>query len=626
MSDKFNPQRVSKREFSLFAFIVIILSTIAFTPVFNAGFVNWDDDQYVIKNENIKSLDNVGKYMLEPVAGYFHPFTLLTMSIDYRISNGNPHWFHIVNFFIHLINIFLVFFFIYKLTEQRKWLAMVTALLFAIHPLHVESVAWISERKDLLYTLFFMGGLILYLNYLKKNSYATLAGVFILFLFSLLSKPAAVIFPVVLVAIDFYFNRLRNRKTYFEKIPFFALSLILGYITVQVQKTAGAISGEVLFPLASRFFIGTYGIMMYLVKMVFPFNLCTFYPYPAVNLNLPFTYYLSGLFTLGMFVLFVFSVKRNKEIAFAILFYIINLILVLQFFPVGSAVIADRYSYIPLIGPFFIIGLLIQHLIDKNKGKISPLVGTIMAVVILSLVVVSRNQAATWKDGAALWDQAIKACPSSKAYSNRGSLYKDEGKTEEAVELYSKAISLDKFETDALINRANILFGQKQYIQAINDYTQCILVEPRNDKAYANRGAAYLSMGKNDKALADLNLSVEINPMSQNGYKNRGMLFIMTGQYQNAISDFTKHLEIVIDSNGETWGKIGYCFQQLGNHSKAINALSHAIQQSPKGNYYYLRAISMNASGEIKRARDDAKRAMAMGVQVDQKLLKSLGL
>jgi tetratricopeptide (TPR) repeat protein len=616
----------NKKEIILLLFFVIILTIIVFSPVFKAGFVNWDDDQYVVKNENIKSIENIWKYSMEPVAGYFHPFTLLTMSLDNWISKGNPHWFHIVNLFIHIINIVLVFFFIYKLSEKRKWVAITTALLFAIHPLHVESVAWISERKDLLYTLFFMGGLIVYINYLKKNSLTALMFVFVLFLFSLLSKPAAVVFPIVLLAVDFYFNRLNQRRTYLEKIPFFLMSIFLAFITLQAQKTAGAILNDVLFPLTSRFFIGNYGVMMYLVKMVFPFNLCAFYPYPAVNLALPWVYYLSFLFTVALIVLFFVSIKRNKEISFAILFYIINLILVLQFFSVGSAVISDRYSYVPLIGPFFIIGLYIQRLFDLYKGKISPLAGTIAVIVILSLVVISRNQASTWENGVTLWDQAIKACPSSTAYSNRGSLYKAEGKTEEALAMYSKAIGLDKFETDALINRANILFSQKQYVKAIRDYSQCILVEPRNDKAYSNRGAAYLSIGKIDSALIDLNLSIEINPKAPNGYKNRGMLFLMTKQYQNAIRDYSKQLEIVPDTNGETWNKIGYCYQQIGNHQKAIIAFNKGIELSHQGNFYYLRAISLNALGENKLAREDAKRAMALGVKIDQEFLKSLGL
>jgi tetratricopeptide (TPR) repeat protein/uncharacterized membrane protein (UPF0136 family) len=625
MTDKFTQQKTDRKEVSLFFLLFLVLTVITFSPVFKAGFVNWDDDQYVVGNENIKSLEHIGKYMMEPVAGYFHPFTLLTMALDYSISGGSAHWFHIVNILIHLINIVLVFIFVQRLFEGKKWIPFITALLFAIHPLHVESVAWISERKDLLYCAFFIGGLILYLNYLKKSDVKLLIGVFFLFLMSLLSKPAAVVFPLALVAIDFYFNRLKQKRTYIEKIPFFALSIIFGFITLQITKIVGA-TDAVVFPLATRFFFGNYGIMMYLVKMIVPLNLCTFYPYPAANVGLPVIYYLSVFVTVGLLVLFIVSLKRRKVIAFAILFYIINLILVLQFLPAGSAIIADRYSYIPLIAPFFIIGFFFQNRIDKNNGKIPVVLGSVFVVIVLSLVVISRNQASTWKDGGTLWDQAIKACPSSQAFSNRGFIYKEEGKTQEAFDMYSKAISLDKFETDALINRANIYFNQKRYAQAIGDYSQCIVVDPRNDKAYANRGGAYLAIGKIDSALVDLNRTIELNPKTLNGYRNRGMLFIMSGKYQNAIKDYSKHMEIVPDASGETWSRIGYCYQQLGNHTKALVALNHAITISGKGNFYYLRAISLKELGETDKARSDAKKAFSLGVPVDQELVKSLGL
>jgi tetratricopeptide (TPR) repeat protein len=619
------PDKVTNGNLFIFGSICIILALIVFSPVFTADFVNWDDDYYVIKNTTIQSAGNLGKILKEPVQGNFHPATMLSLAIDYWISDGKPQWFHAVNVFLHLVNIVLVFFFFYLFAGKKIWIAAVTALLFAIHPLHVESVAWISERKDLLYSAFFLGGLLLYLKYLKKNSLAVLSGVFILFLFSLLSKPAAVVFPLALLAIDFYFNRLKQRRTYMEKIPFFVLSLVFGIITLQVQKAYGAYSDEGIYPLSSRFFFGNYGIMMYLVKTVFPFRLCAFYPFPAVNVNLPFVYYLSFPFTLALIMLFAFSVKRYKEIAFALLFYGINLILVLQFFAVGNAVIADRYTYIPLLGPFFLAGFYVQRYMDGKKGRIPLVFGILLAVVVLSLVIISRKQASSWKDGGTLWDQAIKVAPSSKAYANRGVIHKKEGDTRKALEMFSQAVSMDDNQTDALVNRANIYYSQQKYMSAIADYSRCIAVEPDNEKAYANRGAAYLAIGLTDSALIDLNRAIELDPESRNGYKNRGMLYLMTNRYPEAISNYTKHLSIVPDEDGETWNKIGYAFHQLGDYPKAIEAFSRAIRIAGKGNFYYLRALSYFHSGDIARARSDMEKALSKGVPADPELLRSLG-
>jgi protein O-mannosyl-transferase len=626
VTDKSVPKKPTKGNLFIYGSICIILALIVFSPVFTADFVNWDDDYYVIKNTTIQSADNLGKIIKEPVLGNFHPVTMLSLSVDYWISNGKPQLFHTVNVFIHLVNIVLVFFFFYLISGQKIGIATVTALLFAIHPLHVESVAWISERKDVLYSAFFLGGMILYLHYLKKNNRTLLFVVFFLFLLSLLSKPAAVVFPLVLLAIDYYFDRLKQSRTYLEKIPFLILSLAFGILTLQVQKMHGAYSDLGIYPFSSRFFFGNYGIMMYLVKTVFPFRLCAFYPFPAVNVNLPVLYYLSFLFTLALITVFVVSVKRNKEIAFALLLYGINLILVLQFFAVGNAVIADRYTYIPLLGPFFLAGFYLQRYIDSKKGRLPLMSGIMLTAIALSLVIISRRQVTTWKDGGTLWDQAIKVAPSSKAYTNRGMICKKEGDTQKALKMYSQAISMDDNQTDALVNRANIYYSQQKYRSAIADYSRCIVVEPDNDKAYANRGASYLAIGLTDSALVDLNRAIELDPASQNGYKNRGMLYLMTNRYPEAIRDYTKHLSIVPDEDGETWNKIGYAFLQLGNYSKAIEAFSRAIVLSGKGNFYYLRAMSFYHSGDNARARSDMEKALSKGVSADPELLRSLGL
>jgi tetratricopeptide (TPR) repeat protein len=279
-----------------------------------------------------------------------------------------------------------------------------------------------------------------------------------------------------------------------------------------------------------------------------------------------------------------------------------------------------------LLGPFFLAGFYVQQYMDGKKGRIPLLFSVLMAAVVVSLVIISRKQASTWKDGGTLWDQAIKVAPSSKAYANRGLIYKLKGDTKKALEMFSRAIGMDANQTDPLINRANIYYNQQKYMSAIADYTQCIAVEPDNDKAYANRGAAYLAIGLTDSALVDLDRAIELDPVSQNGYKNRGMLFLMTNRYREAIGDYTKHLSIVPDEDGETWNKIGYAYHQLGDYPKAIDAFSNAIRISGKGNFYYLRALSFYQSGDITRARADMEKALSKGVKADTELLRSLGL
>jgi tetratricopeptide (TPR) repeat protein len=287
---------------------------------------------------------------------------------------------------------------------------------------------------------------------------------------------------------------------------------------------------------------------------------------------------------------------------------------------------ADRYSYISLLGPFFIAGFYAQKYVDKNKGKM-PLAGSMVAgAIVVLLVIISIKQTSTWKNGVALWEHAIKVCPSSTAFSNRGMIYRDEGNNREALRCYSQAINMDKMATDDLINRANIYLKQQRYRMAINDYSQCLSIEPHDDLALANRGAAYLAIGMIDSARVDLDRAIKINPESGNAYKNRGMLYLITGRYPEAINDYLKQLKIMPDVSGEIWSKIGYSFQQIGNHTKAIEAFTNAITIAENGNFYYLRAISYYQSGNISMARNDAQKAIAMSVPMNPAFMKSLGM
>ncbi|MBP7507034.1 MAG: tetratricopeptide repeat protein [Prolixibacteraceae bacterium] len=588
-----NQKMKESSRLKLFILIISVLTLIAFSPVFNAGFVNWDDDVYVVENTDVIQ-GNITNLITKPVAGNFHPLTMISLAADYKISGGKASFMHIVNLFLHLCNIVLVFFFIYNLTGKKFWIAAVTSSLFAIHPLHVESVAWISERKDLLYSLFFLGGLLLYLEYIKKKDIKLLIVVALLSLLAMLSKPAAVVFPLVLIAVDYFSDRINNKKVWLEKIPFLLIAIIMGVVTLIVQKDSGAYSDELLFPFSSRILFASYGLMMYVLKTLLPINLCAFYPFPNINEALPAPYFISLAFTVFLIAVFIIALKKNfKSLAFAVFFYVVNLILVLQLLPVGSAVIADRYSYIPLIAPFFIIGFFVQKVIDKKNGKIPNFISIPAVAVFIVLAFVSRSQAATWKDGASLWNKAISSCPSGKAFSNRGLLYKAEGKTEEAFDMFSKAIEIDKYNSDALVNRANIFFSRKNYTSAIADYSVCIEKEKDNDKAFANRGAAYISIGEYDKALSDLNTSIQLNPATQNGYKNRALLYVMTGNFKYAIADYIKHLEIVPDNTGDIYYKIGYCFLQINDNKRAADAFSRAIQRGAEVDPQLLSALGI---------------------------------
>lgn len=606
--------------------VLAIAITITYLPVFNAGFVNWDDEDYVLNNSDIQSLTNFNELLTKPVQGNYHPLTMYSLAINFAISGKNPFSYHAFNLILHVINSILVFFFIIRLGSFSVWIAFAIALLFGIHPLHVESVAWVSERKDVLYSLFFLLGLIFYLIYLEKRKWAFLLPVLIFFILSLLSKPAAVIFPLVLLSIDFYKNRINQLGSYIEKLPFLLLSVLMGLLSMQGQKSAGATLFAESFSFIERLLIACYGIMMYAVKTVFPIGLCAFYPFPEPSSTFPTVYYIAPFFCLILLLLMVRTFRSNRIIAFAIIFYLLNLLLVIQLIPVGNAVIADRYAYLPILGLFILIGHFSTKYFFDAKGKVNIILVTGFAVIAIVLMKLSYTQAATWKNGEALWDQAIKVAPGSRAYVNRGLLYKRAGNSEKAFECYSKAIALGNREPDAWVNRGNIYFANRDYANAIKDYNQCISLSKINVKAYENRGAAFASTGEPEKALADFNTALSLDSNSHSAYANRAMLRMSKGDYEAAINDFSSYLRIKNEPNPDIWSFMGEANFRLGRFEEALNCYDEALKLKQTGLYYLNRSMILFQLNRKEESVIDAVKALENGHNINPEYLKSLGI
>jgi protein O-mannosyl-transferase len=618
------PQPQPQKSNNWMPVLAVILAFIAYTPVFKADFVTWDDPDYVTNNQVIRSFSNLKEIVTTPVQGNYHPLTMLSLAINWAISGKDATSYHVVNLLLHLLNVLLVFFLVMRLSGRKPWIAFLTALLFGLHPLHVESVAWVAERKDVLYTVFFLWALIAYLKFLEKPTVVKYGAVLVLFLLSLLSKPAAIIFPIVLFAIDFYKQRKFTLKTLGEKVPLLALSLIFGLLTLHGQSSAGAVAGASTFPSHFRIFFGFYGILMYLIKTIFPFNLCTFYPFPAINSALPVIYLISPLMTAALAGLFFYTRKKARLVAFGILFFLINLALVLQFLPVGSAIIADRYTYIPLIGIFLIAGYYFQLHADRNNGKPAAWALGVLVVVTISLTLLCFRQAETWKSGEALWEQALKVAPSSRAYTNRGLIYKLDKNYDKALEMYSQAIRMNKAEKDALVNRGNIYFNRKQYAEAIADYNACLAIDPKQHLAIENRGAAYASTGKYELALADMNQALQLKPQSLNGYANRAVVLQILGKQEEAIADFKQHMVYSPDETGAIWNAIGTCYLRMQKNDEAIENFSKALTLREDPMYLTNRAMAYANKGKITEARADVQKAVKLGGSVDPALLNRL--
>ena len=631
--------------------LILILSFLIYIPALDAGFVNWDDPDYVGENNFlIRDLANLPAFFNidNTVQGNYHPLTMVSLAINFAISKDAAWSYHLFNIIFHLVNCFLVYRLALVLSKNNTLVAFVTSLLFGIHPLHVESVAWVSERKDVLYALFFIAGHISYTKYVDTNSKREYWLTLLFVVLSLLSKPAAVIFPVSLFCIDFLRSRNFSLKLITEKIPYFVPAVIIGLLTIGAQKEVGA-TGEEYFGLMNNILFGFYGIMMYFVKMLVPYQLSAFYPFPPINESLPPVYYIAPLFTIALFVVAWIARKKYRFVTFGIGFYIINLLLVLQVFSVGSAVMAERYTYVPYIGMFFIAGHLLSLYAKTNLKKAYA----IIAPVAIIFCIVSFLQAQTWKSGETLWDNVIKNQPCSRAYSARATLFRrdanklrDEGdqmnnlkRTTEAnqrfaeannnyrkaIQYYTQAIKLNAIDQESYNNRANIYMDINKFDSALIDYKESIRIKPDYYVALDNIGAMYARRGMYDSSLVYFTKAIEMKPDYKPVYNNRAIVYLNTNRFQEAIKDWQTYLS-KDPENPDIMNSIGECYRRLGQNQDALKYINMAIQIERNGFFFLNRSYTYKNLNNIEAARNDAMTARNAGIQLDAAYAASLGI
>jgi len=529
---------------------ILLLTVIVFSASINNGFIKWDDDKNVYENVYIRdiNLTNIKVFFTKPLLSMYTPLVYLSYAIDYKIAGLNPKIYHLTNLMLHLVNIALVFFLI-KLFTQRLGIAAIVALFFAIHPLNVDAVAPVSIRSSLLYSLFYLAAYLCYILYIKNNlkiKYLVLA--LILFILSLLSKSAAVVLPVLLFLTDYYYKRKLDFKTVMEKIPFLAFSIIIGVLTIIFREDTGYIGSPYVFNFIDRIFLVCYSAAFYVVKLLLPINLSAIYPYPdKISGILPIEFYLSPLVIL--LVLFgLYKARKNRELIFGALFFLVNILLVLKIIPLGFELVCDRYAYIPYIGLFMIIGVAFSRLSDSTnaaagKIKICFVVSLIGTAVLFS--VVSYNRSIVWKDSLSLFGDVLEKYPTAyQAYNNRGIVKKEQNDYGGAMADYNRAITLNPNFAEAYYNRGIAKKEQNDYVGAMADYNNAIALKPDYADAYNNRGIAKKEQNDYVGAMADFNMALRLKLDYALAYNNRGSIKLFQKDYAGAVADYDSAIEL----------------------------------------------------------------------------------
>lgn len=522
--------------------VLIAITIIAFQPIFddNKQFVNWDDDAYITEQPLVRSLSGHSIAQMfdtdTRVSSNYHPMTMLSLAIDVDRGGIAVHPFMQTNLILHLFNVILVFTTVLILFDRNVFAALAVAMLFAVHPMHVESVAWASARKDVLYTFFYMLALISYIIYAKTERWRYYIVTALLFTLSCLSKPMAVTLPVVLLLIDGYVGRLASSRMrcLIEKTPLFVASAAFGLLTFSIQSSgADGLVDTTTYSQFDRIIFAGYGILMYLSKLIAPLYLSAFYPYPSELQpgNVPLPMYVGAMLIAASIVGIIVMWLRQRTpfwnmVAFGVGFYLVTVSLVLQLVSVGGAMMADRYTYVPYIGLGLVIVAVATRLTNVEGRERSMLVAVTVVGCLLAYQTHQRVQ--VWENSDTLWTDVIRQFPyefgtvngretltrrgALYAYSNRGIHYIMTGKLDQAVEDLQTLARAGVTHPDSYRALGVALQRLSRHPEAITAFTTAMRQGDLDFQVYRARGASYLLSGQPDAAIQDFLVALTKQP------------------------------------------------------------------------------------------------------------------
>lgn len=630
--------------------VLAVVTFIVFLPSLKCEFTNWDDGTYVTENPMIWKLDgeSIKEIFTKSISLNYHPLTMLSLAIDYSIGKLDPYSYHLNNVIIHILNSLLVFIFIRMFVEGYNRrpasepfrpnpfnVALITAAFWAIHPMRVESVTWVAERKDVLYMFFFLLSMIFYLRYIDEKKMKWMIVCFFMFIASCLSKGMGVVLPVVLVLIDWFYGEAKTIKqisqSVLKKGHFFIGSLVFGVIAFKIQSQ-GAIAAMETFTIFQRITFACYGFIMYIWKLILPINLSAFYPYPFTDAhgNIPTIYYASPFIVLVLAVL-VFALLWKKEavgkvLVFGFAFYFITIALVLQFISVGSVIMADRYAYASYTGLFFIIG----YFYDYVKRKFAPPVSTALAAALIvaggyfSYLTYERTK--VWTNAETLWTDAMNQFPFIEiAYENRGIYYKDHNQLDKMLKDYEFVTQQLNSKNEKIWSNLGNLYGlMKEFDKSLNAYSKAIEYNPANSSTYLNRAITFSMMGKYAESLPDFDKSLELEPNVALTYKNRAYTLMQLGKFDQSIADYDKAIQLY------PYDTLSYLNRGISKFNakkfpEALEDFKTFISKNPNNPQAYFNAsISAKNMNLFPEAMMYAQKAQQLGHKIDPQYLKEI--
>lgn len=625
--------------------IVAIVTFICFQYTLGNQFTLWDDDYYVTNNQYIRafSLENLKVIFTQDITkNNYHPLCILSLAVNYHFAGLNPWSYYFTNILIHIANAFLVFMLFIRLSRWLKvsdfsalFMAGFGALWFAIHPMHVESVAWIAERKDVLYAFFYFWGLLTYCNYLERYEKKWYWITFVLFALSCLSKPMAVVFPLSLVCLDVLYGRSFDMRMITGKVVFFAGALLCGGFAFYSQNRAGAVASFEALTISERLLYASYGFVMYVWKLFVPTNLSTLYPYPYRYISgyLPGIYYAAPVIALTIIVLPTWLLyKRNSSFfriyLFGMGFFLANVIFVLQFVSVGSAIMSDRYSYVAYFGLLFLIVYLLQLLIIRTPSAKGAIV-TVLLLLSTGLAALCAQRTYVWHNSETLLTDAIEKYPyrALLSYKWRGNYYLSIGELDKAMKDYELLASIRAADDKVKANMDRIRAMKLMQGGGLLPAAQVGSADEASYKPKVDSAIALAAMGDTLAAFRKYVNALAANaPMAERALAASSNDLVQAQTYRQAIAQYNMLLKINT-SNPFYYFLRGCALFGVGEMKQAIADWEHAaimnsrdVQQSASYNL----SVAYDSLREPVKAWQHLSKAQEVGYKPSQEFVDKL--
>lgn len=496
------------------ALALIVVFAVLF-PVVKGDILDWDDAAYITENQAIQnwSLSGVTDILTSFHRGLYKPVVLLSFAAEHHYFGFNPALLHMDNLLLHLANCALVFWLIMEIAGRTD-AALFVALFFGIHPMHAESVAWLAERKDLLYALFFLASTILYLrsdNGHHKWTYVVSLSCFIL---SLGSKPMGITLPLILLLFPYYKGEKVSRAAITPLLPFFAVSVFFTGLALYSSHKAAVLFDRPNYSTLQNIQAAFYGLLSYCLSAIAPFNLSALYPYPAATASgLPVAYRLAPAAALLLFGGALYCLRKNRNAVFGLLFFLLAILPGLQFVPAAPSVAFDHYTYVPYIGLFFACGMLCVEFMDRTHMAAKIILVSCLTLCLGLCAWTTRRRVAVWNNTIALWSDVLAQYPEdTTALNNRGLAYDKAGEYQRALTDLDKAIALKPTAAHLYVNRGNANKHAGNMQRALEDYGKAITHSPNLEAAYSNRGHVYKLLGDYNAAVREYKAALAIQP------------------------------------------------------------------------------------------------------------------